>query len=64
MVQERVDAECLPTLFGSNESYNIYKADNTERCGLADGGEDAKFGEHGHGCAVVRWFGAAMDCDA
>jgi hypothetical protein len=50
--------------FASYESYNVYKADNTERLELAGGGGGDEFGERFHGCAVVRWSGAAMVCDA
>lgn len=59
-----MDAECLAKALDGNESYNIYKADNTERCWLADGRAGDEVGERGHGCKRVRWFFAAMFGDA
>jgi hypothetical protein len=59
-----MDAERLVEASDSNESHNIYKADNTERCWLADGGGGGEVGERGHGCARVRRFGVAMFGDA
>src|SRR5271154_6849997 len=46
------------------ESHNVYKASNTERCGVENGGGGCDGDRLEHRGAVVRWFGGAACGDA